>query len=161
MKDKHFEKWEVTRSRGKKHFILYAGVLGWGGFMFLFLTFVIPALKKARITFLESSSYFLVDFLVILIPAAILGFLGGKCMFYLIEKNYLKSMLWGLGLLLLLLPVYWVSEFEILTRQTFMLITANLLVWTVAGCLWAIWTWACSEKMYHKERAKREKEGGI
>ena len=72
MKDKHFEKWGTTRAKGRKRFLLYSGVLHWGGFMFVFSTFIMPVLMKARIPLLEKADSYWVEFLAIIIPAAIL-----------------------------------------------------------------------------------------
>ncbi len=36
--EKQRQSWEKIRKRGKLSFILYRGVLGWGGFMFLVMT---------------------------------------------------------------------------------------------------------------------------
>ena len=38
MTEKQRQLWEKTRTRGKAHFVLTRGVLGWGGFMFIFMT---------------------------------------------------------------------------------------------------------------------------
>src|ERR1035437_5315054 len=36
--EKQRQSWEKTRKLGKLSFIIYRGVLGWGGFMFLWMT---------------------------------------------------------------------------------------------------------------------------
>ena len=38
MKPKTFQRWARTRQRGRKPFIWRVGVMGWGGWMFVFMT---------------------------------------------------------------------------------------------------------------------------
>lgn len=41
MKEKHFQKWQSTRVKGKSRFILINGLIGWGLPMFIIMTFVV------------------------------------------------------------------------------------------------------------------------
>jgi hypothetical protein len=38
IREKQFQAWEKRRKRGKLHFVLTFGSLGWGGFMFVAMT---------------------------------------------------------------------------------------------------------------------------
>jgi hypothetical protein len=38
MSPEQIERRNRTRAKGRKHFILYRGILGYGGFMFIFMT---------------------------------------------------------------------------------------------------------------------------
>ncbi|QGX39677.1 hypothetical protein [Permianibacter aggregans] len=38
MNEKQIEKWQAVRAKGKQHFVLYHGVLGWGLWMFVVMT---------------------------------------------------------------------------------------------------------------------------
>ena len=41
MKEKHFKKWKETRKKGKTHFIIFSGVIGYGLPMFFVMCFVV------------------------------------------------------------------------------------------------------------------------
>lgn len=41
MNDKHFQRWQKTRAKGKGQFILVRGLLAWGLPMFLIMTFMV------------------------------------------------------------------------------------------------------------------------
>lgn len=41
MKDKHFQKWQKMRAKGKSQFILIRGLLAWGMPMFMVMTFMV------------------------------------------------------------------------------------------------------------------------
>ena len=123
--------------------------------MFVFLTFAMPAFMRTKLFFLEGTSSFLLEALVILVFALATGFLGGKCLSELIKKNYRKAVPWAIGLLVLLIPLYVLNEAAVLVRPVLQ-ISINLLVCSTTGFLWGIWTWSWSEKIYRKELAKRE-----
>lgn len=82
-------KWEKVRSRGKRHFVLIRGVLGWGLVMFLFMT-VFSHFQK---TGFKAPSFDDISITIIVINAVIwpiAGFVWGACTWSITDKSYLK-----------------------------------------------------------------------
>ena len=79
---KEFKKWEVTRQKGKKKFILQTGVLAWGLPMFVVMTFFV---NRQRGTALS---------LRMILLSAVIWAIGGACfgwaMWNVSEKKYQK-----------------------------------------------------------------------
>jgi hypothetical protein len=83
MKPKEFDKWTVTRKRGKKNFVLFFGALGWGVPMFVVLALFIN----------RPESGFTVGYIV---GSALVWLLGGVLFGVMLwsmnERNYLKEL---------------------------------------------------------------------
>ena len=76
------EKWAITRQKGKWSYIIKKGVLGWGVFMFFFMT-IIPMRKGSEHT------YFYFIWQALLWAAS--GGLFGCISWYFSEKQYMKK----------------------------------------------------------------------
>jgi hypothetical protein len=79
--------WEKTRLKGKRHFILYRGVLGWGLYMFFVMTFY-SHLKAVDFEFSALDSISLSIVVINITVWMIGGFLYGWWTWSLSEKSY-------------------------------------------------------------------------
>jgi hypothetical protein len=87
---KHIDKWAKIRLKGKTHFIIYRGVLGYGLFMFLFNTIY----QHLRLTGFELSSLILIPMETIIVNLIIWSLAGvafGYMLWFIMERNYNKS----------------------------------------------------------------------
>lgn len=84
MKDKHFNKWQKMRVKGKGRFILINGLLSWGVPMFVVMTFVVNMPENGEMAF------------GLIAINALIWALGGLAFGYftwtLSEKNYQKEL---------------------------------------------------------------------
>ncbi len=78
------EKWEKLRAKGKWHFILIYGVLGWGVGTAALFSLIFPLVMGHKVPFLPvfASS-------IVLFPLG--GIAWGYCMWILSEKAYAKA----------------------------------------------------------------------
>ena len=79
---KNLQKWEVTRQKGKKRFVLQTGVLAWGVPMFFVMTFVVDR---------QPDKPFSAGMIAV---SAVIWAIGGACFGWLMwamsERKYLK-----------------------------------------------------------------------
>lgn len=92
LSDSQLKSWEKTRLKGKRHFILYRGVLGWGLYMFFVMTFY-SHLKAVDFKFsaLNFNSISLSIVVINITVWMIGGFLYGWWTWSLSEKSYKKQ----------------------------------------------------------------------
>ena len=82
--------WEKIRVKGKAHFVLYRGVLGWGLYMFAVLT-IFNHLQAVDFQLSELKSISLPTVFVNFILCIIGGFVFGWVTWSSSEKSYRKS----------------------------------------------------------------------
>ncbi len=90
MTPKQLKRWELIRKRGKRHFVLYRGILGWGLWMFIVMT-IFGHLNQVdfQLSFLETISIPMV--ITNLIVWTIAGYVFGQWTWSASEKTYLKN----------------------------------------------------------------------
>ena len=82
-------KWEKTRSRGRKRFILVRGVAGWGLLMFLFMT-VLVHFRDAGFKLPALEDISMVTILINAVVWPIAGYVWGAWTWSLTEKSYIE-----------------------------------------------------------------------
>ena len=75
--EKAKQRWQKTKARGKKSFVLRVGVLGWGGFMFIAMT-AQDLIQKPR--FQHQTVYHVGEVALNLLIWPIAGYFFGKIM---------------------------------------------------------------------------------
>ena len=90
MSEKQAAKWKKTRAKGRRHFIIYSGVLGWGLIMFVFMTAFIH-LQQANFDIQQLSGLSLVVVLVNLLVWTLGGLVFGVLTWHGNEKLYQKT----------------------------------------------------------------------
>lgn len=76
-------KWVITRQKGKWNYIIKKGVLGWGVFMYFFMT-ILPVLRKGSE---QTLFYFIWQALLWAVGGGLFGFI----IWYFSEKQYMKN----------------------------------------------------------------------
>jgi hypothetical protein len=79
--------WEKIRVKGKTHFVLYRGVLGWGLYMFVVLT-IFNHLQAVDFQLSELKSISLPTVFINFIICILGGFVFGRLTWSLSEKSY-------------------------------------------------------------------------
>ena len=82
--------WEKIRVKGKSHFILYRGVLGWGLYMFVVLT-IFNHLQAVDFQFSELKSISLQIVFINFFICIIGGFFFGRLTWSASEKSYKRN----------------------------------------------------------------------
>jgi hypothetical protein len=77
------EKWQKTREKGKSRYVFLFGVLWWGGFMTIFMSFFQYLTRPEKFDWIQ-------NLLINLVVYMIGGFLFGVCTWSMAEKQYLK-----------------------------------------------------------------------
>ncbi|MFD1772471.1 hypothetical protein [Paenibacillus rhizophilus] len=83
-------KWERTRSKGKKHFLIYNGVIGWGIPTAIIFTFLTEFLENNYSSTFDTS--FIMTLLKTLIIFPVCGYFWGLWVWKWTEKIYKKSL---------------------------------------------------------------------
>jgi succinate-acetate transporter protein len=83
MKEKAIKRWEATRMKGRKKFILFQGVLGWG-----ILTGIIWVITM-RFVSAEMKIFVTLPIALIIFPVA--GYAWGALVWNMSEKKYLEA----------------------------------------------------------------------
>ena len=74
------KKWEKKRSRGKRFFILYWGVLRWGGIMCVLTTITNVLARHMKLNWLSEIS--------LLIGSLFSGYVWARCTWYVNERRF-------------------------------------------------------------------------
>jgi hypothetical protein len=82
------ERWKRVEARGRKHFIWTRGVLGWGGFMFVFMT-TIDFARRGTLHRDVADYVFYIVLNLLIWPLA--GYVWGRWVWSSMEKRFSKS----------------------------------------------------------------------
>ena len=83
MKENQIKKWEKIRKKGKKNFVWFRGVIGWGVFTAIFWSIFMQVLSPEENLFLRP--------LIALIIFPIGGYFWGIWVWNVTERKYLKA----------------------------------------------------------------------
>ncbi|NGM84792.1 hypothetical protein G5B47_20525 [Paenibacillus sp. 7124] len=89
MKTAQRSKWEKIRSKGRKHFLFYRGVIGWGIPTAIIFTFFTELLENDHSITFDYSFYMSLLKTLIILPVC--GYFWGLWVWKWTEKNYKKS----------------------------------------------------------------------
>jgi hypothetical protein len=80
VRNRQLRKWEKKRRHGRRAFILYRGVLKWGGIMFILTSITNHFARHQKLDWLYVASR---------LPACLLaGYLWARCTWFLNEKRF-------------------------------------------------------------------------
>ena len=82
---KSLEKWKSTRAKGAWNFILFRGVLGWGGLMFVIMGVVFPLIEHTPRALTPRG--LAISFAICLIGGLLWGALVWLCMEWIFRKQ--------------------------------------------------------------------------
>jgi len=82
--------WEKIRVKGKNHFVLYRGILGWGLYMFIVLT-IFNHLQQVDFDFSSLNSISLPILIINFIVCSIGGWFFGVLTWANSEKSFLEN----------------------------------------------------------------------
>jgi hypothetical protein len=88
MKETQKIRWEKTKARGKKKYIIYNGILGWGIPTAILFTLITTLMDNKSITFNQELYK---SFLISLITFSVGGILFGFWTWHWIERLYRKN----------------------------------------------------------------------
>lgn len=87
MSPKQLAKWQTVRAKGKQHFVIYHGVLGWGLWMFIVMT-LFAHLQQVNYVMSALTSLSISIVLINLVLWAFGGWLFGLWVWHASEKAY-------------------------------------------------------------------------
>jgi hypothetical protein len=80
MRNRQRLKWEKKRKQGKRSFIVYRGVLRWGGIMFILTTITNVFVRHNKLDWLPVVS--------LMIGCLVFGYVWARCTWYVNERRF-------------------------------------------------------------------------
>jgi hypothetical protein len=84
MFSRQLKAWEKKRRQGKRSFVLYRGVLRWGGFIFVLTTLTNVMVRHMKLDWVSEIS--------LLIACPFVGYFWARCVWYLNELHFRDAM---------------------------------------------------------------------